>query len=229
MTRNFAIRGLAPGTIARYLFLVIGIGCLGVYSGVFLQRELYQAYESREFERARHAGTIGEPALPREPAPSVQGGTGRRRPSASTPSHPPASAVIGRLSVQRLHLSAIVREGVDGETLQVAVGHIPSTPLPGQVGNVGVAGHRDTFFRRLKDLAKNDEIRFSTLEGEFRYRVESLAVVGPDNLGVLAASADNMLTLVTCYPFSYVGNAPRRFIVRARQVSPDLAAPLIVE
>jgi sortase A len=234
MTTSLNTGGLTPRTLARYFFLVMGISCLGIYSGVFLQRELYQAYESREFDRAAdertlHADALAESALPEKPPPSARNGAGRRRPSANVPSLPSASAVIGRLSVQRLHLSAMVREGVDGETLQIAVGHIPTTPLPGQTGNVGVAGHRDTFFRGLKDLAKNDEIQFSTLEGEFRYRVESLTVVEPNNVGVLAASADNMLTLVTCYPFSYVGNAPRRFIVRARQVSPSLAKPLVME
>jgi sortase A len=116
----------------------------------------------------------------------------------------------------------MVHEGIDGKTLRLAVGHIPSTALPGQTGNVGVAGHRDTFFRRLKDLRTTDEIQFSTSRGKFRYVVESLMVVEPDNVEVLTASGTNVLTMVTCYPFFYVGNAPKRFIVRARQVSPAL-------
>jgi len=115
----------------------------------------------------------------------------------------------------------MVREGIDGKTLQLAVGHIPSTVLPGQAGNVGVAGHRDTFFRGLKDVKTTDEIQFSTVRGNFRYEVESLMVVEPDNVGVLGAVDANVLTLVTCYPFSYIGNAPKRFIVRARQISPQ--------
>ena len=115
----------------------------------------------------------------------------------------------------------MVREGIDRNTLQVAIGHIPATALPGQAGNVGVAGHRDTFFRGLKDLKTEDKIQFSTLNGNFSYIVESLRIVEPDNVGVLAASSGNVLTLVTCYPFSYVGTAPKRFVVRARQVSPQ--------
>ena len=115
----------------------------------------------------------------------------------------------------------MVREGVDRKTLQLAVGHIPATALPGQAGNVGVAGHRDTFFRGLKDVKTRDEIQFSTLSGDFKYVVESLIVVEPDNVGVLAPSSENVLTMVTCYPFSYIGAAPKRFIVRARQVSPQ--------
>ena len=95
----------------------------------------------------------------------------------------------------------MVREGIDRNTLQLAVGHIPGTALPGQAGNVGLAGHRDTFFRPLKDLRTKDEIQFSTLRGDFKYEVESLIVVEPDNVGVLAPSAENVLTLVTCYPF----------------------------
>jgi sortase A len=118
----------------------------------------------------------------------------------------------------------MVREGIDRNTLQLAIGHIPATALPGQAGNVGVAGHRDTFFRGLKDLKTKDEIQFSTPSGDFKYVVESLMIVEPDNVAVLAPSSENVLTLVTCYPFSYVGTAPKRFIVRARQVSPQTAS-----
>jgi sortase A len=118
----------------------------------------------------------------------------------------------------------MVREGVDRRTLLLAVGHIPATALPGQPGNVGVAGHRDTFFRRLKDLRTGDEIEFSTLTGDFKYVVESLIVVEPDNMAVLAPSTQNVLTMVTCYPFYYIGNAPKRFVVRARQVVPQMLA-----
>jgi sortase A len=114
----------------------------------------------------------------------------------------------------------MVGEGVDAKTLRLSVGHIPTTALPGQTGNVGIAGHRDTFFRGLKDLRAKDEIVFSTLSGNFKYQVESLTVVDPDDLSVLAPSIENMLTMVTCYPFSYIGSAPKRFIARARQVLP---------
>jgi sortase A len=123
----------------------------------------------------------------------------------------------------------MVREGIDRNTLQLAIGHIPATALPGQAGNVGVAGHRDTFFRGLKDLRTKDEIQFSTSSGDFKYVVESLIVVEPDNVGVLAPSSENVLTLVTCYPFSYIGTAPKRFVVRARQVSPPMVPPSTVE
>ena len=92
-----------------------------------------------------------------------------------------------------------------------------------------MAGHRDTFFRELKDLRTGDSIQFTTLSGGFTYVVESLVVVEPDNVGVLAPSSENVLTLVTCFPFSYIGNAPKRFVVRARQVSPEAAPQSNVE
>jgi sortase A len=131
---------------------------------------------------------------------------------------PVADGLIGRIEIPRLLVSVVVVEGIDKTSLRRAVGHIPGTALPGQPGNVGLAGHRDTFFRPLKDLKLKDEVRVSTLQGDFKYEVESLRVVEPDNVGVLAASAENVLTLVTCYPFYYFGPAPQRWIVRARQV-----------
>jgi sortase A len=138
----------------------------------------------------------------------------------TAPKGAPAAAggLIGRIEIPRLLLSAVVVEGVDKTTLRRAVGHIPGTALPGEPGNVCLTGHRDTFFRPLKDLKIKDEIQFSTLEGNFNYEVESLRVVEPDNVGVLAPSGKNVLTLVTCYPFYYVGPAPQRWIVRAKQV-----------
>ena len=121
--------------------------------------------------------------------------------------------LIGRLEIPRLLFSAVVVEGVDKTTLRRAVGHIPGTALPGQAGNVGLAGHRDTFFRPLKDVKIKDEVDFSTLRGNFKYEVVSLTVVDPRDVGVLAPSGGNDLTLVTCYPFYFVGPAPKRWIV----------------
>jgi sortase A len=135
-----------------------------------------------------------------------------------------ANGLIGRMEIPRLGLSAIVVEGPGRTALRRGVGHIPGTALPGEAGNVGLSGHRDTFFRPLKDLRTKDEIRFSTLKGDFRYEVESLRVVEPSDVGVLAPSGENVLTLVTCYPFFYIGAAPKRFVVRARQVPPQTLA-----
>jgi sortase A len=123
----------------------------------------------------------------------------------------------------------VVVEGVDKTTLRRAVGHIPGTALPGEAGNVGLAGHRDTFFRLLKDVKIKDEIQISTLKGNFKYEVVSLRIVDPDNVGVLAPSGENVLTLVTCYPFYFVGPAPKRWIVRAKQMSSQAVASSTVK
>lgn len=203
--------------IVRYLLLALAVACLGLFSGSYLERVLFQIYESRDFDRTLGSSVSAAAASHAKIATA----SGVRRPS--------PAGLIGRLSVPRLHLSAMVREGIDGKTLRLAIGHIPRMALPGQAGNVGVAGHRDTFFRGLKDLRTQDEIQFSTLNGDFKYVVESLIVVEPDNVAALAPSSENVLTMVTCYPFFYVGTAPKRFVVRARQVSPRTAPPSTVE
>jgi sortase A len=131
-----------------------------------------------------------------------------------------ADGLIGRIEIPRLQLSVVVVEGVDTTALRRAVGHIPGTTMPGEAGNVGLAGHRDTFFRSLKDMKVKDQIQISTVKGSFKYQVVSVKVVAPEDVGVLAPSGENVLTLVTCYPFYFVGPAPKRWIVRAKQVSP---------
>lgn len=141
--------------------------------------------------------------------------------SLKKPARPKPGSTIGRMEIPRLRIDAIVRSGVDNGTLKRAVGHVPSTALPGSPGNVGLAAHRDTFFRNLKGVKKGDLIRMITPEGAFDYRVESTRIVTPKNIEVLYPTKENALTLVTCYPFNYVGSAPKRFIVRARQVMPS--------
>lgn len=133
---------------------------------------------------------------------------------------PPAATggMIGRLEIPRLRLSVMVMEGDGQRTLRRAAGHVPGTPLPGESGNIGITGHRDTFFRPLRNIQRNDIISFTTLQGEYRYRVVSMRVVAPNNVAVLDSTGDEILTLVTCYPFYYVGPAPNRFIVRAERV-----------
>jgi sortase A len=130
----------------------------------------------------------------------------------------PRGAPLAQLRIPRLGLSAVVLEGDDDRTLRSGPGHIAGTPLPGQRGNVAIAGHRDTFFRPLRGVRVGDEITLVASDGRFRYRVSSLRVVGPTDLSVLAPTARQSLTLVTCYPFSMIGHAPYRFIVRAQLV-----------
>ena len=141
-------------------------------------------------------------------------------------SHMEASGTLGRIEIPRLRLSVMTREGADAATLRRAVGHVPSTALPGQPGNSAFAGHRDTFFRKLRDVRQGDEIVFTTPEGRHRYIVSELRVVDPSDVSVLEPTPGPMLTLVTCYPFNYIGSAPERFIVRAHlQEPPDRAGP----
>jgi sortase A len=129
-----------------------------------------------------------------------------------------AQGLIGRLEIPRLGLSVMLMEGADAKTLRRAVGHIRGTPLPGQPGNVGLSGHRDSFFRPLRNIRENDIIVVTTYEGQYRYRVVSTSVVTPDDVSVLNTSPGEILTLVTCYPFYFVGAAPDRFIVRAERL-----------
>ncbi len=126
--------------------------------------------------------------------------------------------LIGRISIPRLGLSVIVAEGIDEATLRRAAGHIPGTALPGHAGNIGISGHRDTFFRPLRNIRRHDIITITTVVGEFHYQVVSTKVVHPDNVAVLDPSEKEILTLVTCYPFYFIGSAPDRFIVRAERV-----------
>ena len=228
MRLRITIPATAHRTLVRYFFLALAIACLGLYGFAYLERVLYQTYESREFDRTpeRSAAALAASNGKITPIGRVLRSSRNSVPSSRLPL---PTGLIGRLSVPRLHLSAMVREGIDRDSLQLAIGHIPATALPGQAGNVGVAGHRDTFFRGLKDLRTKDEIQFSTLSGDFKYVVESLIIVEPDDVGVLAPSSEKVLTLVTCYPFSYFGSAPKRFIVRAMQVSAQTAPTSTVE
>jgi sortase A len=128
---------------------------------------------------------------------------------------PAPGSAIGRLEIPRLQVSAIVRAGSDARTLRLAVGHIGGTALPGERGNVGLAAHRDTFFRRLGEIRPDDQIRLVTAEGTFVYHVDGTRIVEPTDTWVLNPTDEPALTLVTCYPFRYIGSAPQRFIVRA--------------
>jgi sortase A len=126
--------------------------------------------------------------------------------------------VLGRIDIPRLGLSVAVLQGTSSRVLRLGAGHIEGTPLPGEPGNSGVAGHRDTFFRSLKDVRKNDQIQIQTATGLQHYEVDWVKVVEPDDTSVLHSSGDeSTLTLVTCYPFYLVGPAPKRFVVHARK------------
>jgi len=127
---------------------------------------------------------------------------------------------FGRISIPRIGLSAIVAEGDDDDTLRHAVGHIPGTAAPWSAGNVALAGHRDTFFRGLSRVRLDDVIELETMRGTFKYRVERITVVGPQDIQVVQFPEWD-LTLVTCFPFHYVGPAPQRYIVQGTRLDAD--------
>jgi len=184
------------------LFLLIAIVCIGYYAYVTLEAYAYQAYETRELDVILRSASASAPAA--------------RTPELGRRAEPEPGAALGRIDIPRLGVSAIVRAGSDAKTLRLAVGHIPGTAFPGEAGNVGLAGHRDTFFRRLKYIRADDLISIATVDGTYAYRVERTTVVNPSDVWVLDPTDHGTLTLVTCYPFSYVGSAPQRFVVRAR-------------
>jgi LPXTG-site transpeptidase (sortase) family protein len=185
----------------QWTLLVVGMVSLG-WCGIAVGK-------ARWFQARQHA------ALERVSSVKV--------PRANTPDTPIPSAVvsggvIGELNIPGLNVSVVVVEGDDEATLNVAVGHLPDTPLPWETGNSALAGHRDTFFRALEHVRFGDEIRLTTTHGQLRYRVERTRVVEPDDLSVLEPSPTSRLTLITCFPFSYIGHAPQRFIVQAEQI-----------
>jgi len=131
---------------------------------------------------------------------------------------PSGTTTVGMIEIPAVGLATRVLEGSNASTLRLAVGHIPGTALPGPSGNVGLAGHRDTFFRPLRRIKVGDEIRFTTVAGTFKYRVISLRVVFPNAIEVLNDTQLPTLTLVTCYPFDFNGTAPQRLIVHAEML-----------
>jgi sortase A len=138
--------------------------------------------------------------------------------------HPARTAIergewVARLEAPSIGLTATVLEGSDNRTLARAAGHIEETAFPGEPGNVGIAGHRDTTFRPVRDLKVGDPLRVTTADRILEYRVASTAIVQPEDVHVLDATPQPTLTLVTCYPFTYIGNAPKRYIVKAHLVS----------
>jgi LPXTG-site transpeptidase (sortase) family protein len=133
--------------------------------------------------------------------------------------HPRAAVEVGgwvaRIEAPTVNLSATVLEGSDDETLAKGAGHIEDTAFPGEPGNVGIAGHRDTTFRPVRNLHVGDPLVVTTSNGVYRYRISKTTVVEPEDVFVLDPADHPTLTLVTCYPFEYVGHAPHRFIVSA--------------
>jgi sortase A len=206
-----AVRARPPRLLPRiveYALLLVAAILLGYYAYANVEAYLDQAYEDRELDQilaSRSTSVVQHSSATAPTFPVLR---------------PSEGGLIGRIEIPRLRVSAIVRAGSDARTLRLAVGHIPGTAFPGEPGNVGLAGHRDTFFRRLRDIRSDDEIRLLTAEGTFTYHVAETTVVLPEDVWVLDPTNQPTLTLVTCYPFTYIGAAPKRFVVRAALNSP---------
>jgi len=189
--------------LAQHLFTVIGILALGYCLWMYGDAKSYQAREARRFALELQRKSPAQSPAPASTIPAPV---------------PKSGSVVARLLIPRIGVSVMVVEGADAPELKRAAGHIPGTALPGEPGNVGIAAHRDTFFRPLRSIERNDAITVSTLAGAYRYRVVSTGIVSPRDVQVLSPTGRDTLTLVTCYPFYYVGSAPKRFIVRAERV-----------
>ena len=189
--------------LLEWVCATAGFVCLLWYGAVTFRAAQFQHNESARLDRVVAQRPAERPTIERP-----------RSSSTKRPDH----AMIGRLEIPRVNLSVMVVNGDDEATLQVAAGHLPDTPLPWELGNSAVAGHRDSFFRPLSKIKVHDTMTLSTPHGEFHYAVSSVRVVEPNDLSVLAQNGRSSLTLVTCYPFSYVGRAPKRFVVRADHV-----------
>src|SRR5215472_15708733 len=182
--------------ISKLLFF-IGIACLLLYGFFIVEAHMQQAKLASELYRPLPATATAPDSRTAAPAPAP------RR-------HLNEGDLFGRLEIPRLNLSVMVMEGDGAGVLRLGAGHVPGTQMC-------IAAHRDTFFRALKDIHVNDTIRITTPEGTTEYRVLSTKIVPPSDTSVLDAKDDSTLTLVTCYPFYYIGPAPKRFIVQAKK------------
>jgi sortase A len=203
MFRAQVVRRAVPRTYTiEHLLLAIAVLSLGWYAFVSISSAHEQAALASELEQMH----VKSSASPVEPAARAL--RARLAPR----------SVIGRIDVPRLKLTALAREGADIQTLRASIGHVPDTALPDDIGNATFAGHRDTVFRSLGGVQKGDEIVVTTASGMYQYIVTATLIVAPTETSILAPTKGHSLTLVTCYPFDYIGAAPERFIVRAERV-----------
>jgi sortase A len=193
----------------------VGIGLLAYWAAVSIDAYLFQRQLTHRLEMTVSSDSVSSDSV--SSGPEVASSTRRE---ADT------SGLVGRFEIPRLGISAMVTEGVTDQALGRGIGHVPDTAFPGEQGNVGLAAHRDTYFRRLKEVAQGDRIRLDTPDGVFSYEVEWAQVVNPDRVDLLEDTGRPTMTLVTCYPFNWVGSAPQRFVVRCRAIEEEvMAAP----
>lgn len=198
-------------SIERALWLA-GATSLSIWAAAGVVRHAGSAQELQRFQRARDTTSpealhVGLPDTTLWDAKRILAWQQTQQSASPLP--------LAVLRIQRLGIEAPVLEGTDDWTLNRGVGHIEDTAAPGADGNAGIAGHRDGFFRALKDINAGDALEIETRAGVAHYRIERSWIVGPDDVSVLDPTPTPSITLVTCYPFYYIGSAPQRFIVRA--------------
>jgi sortase A len=192
---------------SHYLLFVAGLCAFAYCVIVTMEARHYQAWAREQLQEP--SSDLDALAMPPNPAEfSKHAPLPRSR----------GIALVGRVEVPRIHLSAMIAEGATAPVLDRAVGHLPGTALPGQAGNTALAAHRDTFFRRLGELEPGDVIRIIDPRAEYSYRVTFTDIINPDETWVLQSASGETLTLITCYPFHFVGPAPKRFVVRAHRL-----------
>jgi sortase A len=197
------MRESSTSRVARWLEICFwAMGCLALGYCAFL-------WGRAQYDQAEGKWAL-EHILPGDPMTVT--GPSRRPPDSAE------GSLVGRIDIPRLDLSVVVFEGTSDQTLARGVGHLRGSAGPGDRGNLVLAGHRDTFFRDLRYIRQGDEVNILGPKGEFEYQVESVTIVEPDQTEVLKPGDGSTLTLITCYPFRYIGNAPQRFIVRATKV-----------
>jgi sortase A len=198
------------------ILLAVGVGCLGWVAWSLSEAAVVEAVESRRLAEAR-----SDQLSTFAPSESADAARVSAMPGEVSWGELGEGDLVGKIEIRRLGVSAIMLRGTTARTLRRAVGHIPGTALPGEAGNVGLAGHRDSFFRDLSGIRTGDTISLATPHGDVHYQVDSVFVVEPEGVHVLAPPATGeMVTLVTCYPFNYVGPAPGRFIVQGHRLTP---------
>jgi sortase A len=196
---------------------------LGWFSYAQAESYFFQGEQSRRLDallRGRNSSVVVAPVVNASAVPSSSTEDESLPMATAASSLPKVYAVapgelLGRIEIPRLNVSATIVEGDDTDALRHAVGHIPGTAMPWESGNIGLAGHRDSFFRKIGELRDGDQIVLTTIHGTFEFRASQFAIVKPDGVDVLSSVQQPALTLVTCYPFHYVGAAPQRFVIRA--------------
>ena len=202
-------------TLEKSLWFV-GVLLLGIYGTHFVLEETKRSNDLLAFKATVASIAASELPADRINAMPEQALWSKGRIAAFDESLSQATSdVLGILEIPRLDLEVPVYDGASDLHMDRGAARIEGTAMPGEPGNLGVAGHRDGYFRVLKDIELGDEITITTVDGSESYVVLELKIVDPTAVEVLNPTVQQSVTLVTCYPFYFVGHAPERFIVRA--------------